>query len=279
MLSFLKSVFGPSRAARPEGDADRLRSAVADVGFWWHSIDLGHGVVTPGHKTPEIHRHELDGLGLPDDLSGKTVLDVGAWDGFYSFECERRGARRVVALDHFVWSLDLARTHGRGADDGFPRPTLAEAWDPVRLPGKRGFDTAHRLLGSKVEAVVGDFMSMDLAPLGTFDVVLFLGVLYHMRHPLLSLERLARLTRELAVIETEAIVFPGRQHLALCEFYETNECCGDPTNWWAPNDKALEGMLRAAGFARVEVRRKAPPLPDPPPAEPLHYRAIAHARK
>src|SRR5207247_11262810 len=84
----------------------QLEEMAASVGYWWHSIDLGLGVVTNGFKTREGLKNELESLRLPD-LKDKTVLDIGAWDGFYSFEAEGRGARRVVALDHYVWSMDF----------------------------------------------------------------------------------------------------------------------------------------------------------------------------
>jgi hypothetical protein len=86
----------------------RKRVAVAEVPFWWHSIDLGDGVITPGHKDPSFIRRELASMRIPP-LAGKSVLDIGAWDGFFSFEAERQGARRVVALDHFVWRIDSER--------------------------------------------------------------------------------------------------------------------------------------------------------------------------
>src|ERR1700694_579592 len=76
------------------------------VPFWFHSIDVGHGISTPGKKTVEALRDELESLRLPD-MIGKTVLDIGACDGFYSFEAERSGASAVTALDHYVWSMDL----------------------------------------------------------------------------------------------------------------------------------------------------------------------------
>ena len=96
---------------------------------------------------------------------------------------------------------------------------------------------------------------MDLQPLGSFDVVFFLGVLYHMENPLASLRRVASLSNGVAIIETHAIAVPGYEHLELCEFYSSAELGGDVSNWWEPNVKALEGMCRAAGFARVEVER------------------------
>src|SRR5262245_36578224 len=76
----------------------RKRRAVHRVGFWWHSIDLGDGVTTPGFKSPETLAGELDAIGLPTDLTGRSVLDVGGWDGWFAFEAERRGAGRVAVL-------------------------------------------------------------------------------------------------------------------------------------------------------------------------------------
>ncbi len=237
----------------------QLEEMAESVG-WWHSIDLGHGVVTKGFKgPPEIHQYELESLRLPD-LRDKTVLDIGAHDGFFSFEAERHGARRVVALDHYAWFLDIqkygqywAECKERGVVP-LPGPETPN-WQPDKLPGKRGYDTAHKALGSNVETVVGDFMTMDLEPLGTFDVVFFLGVLYHMENPLGSLRRVASLSNGVAIIETHAIVVPGYEHLELCEFYSSNQLGGDVSNWWGPNLKALEAMCRVAGFARVEVVR------------------------
>jgi len=251
-------------------DRAELVELVQSVPFWYHSIDLGEGVVTPGRKPPSAIAEHLDALRLPP-LEGKTFLDIGAWDGYFSFEAERRGASRVVALDHFVWSLELQ-------PQGVPLET-PDAWQPERLPGKRGFDLAHRALGSGVEDRVGDFMTMDLAELGSFDVVLFSGVLYHLESPFEALRRLARVTREVAAIETEAICVPALEQHALCEFFGGAELHGDPSNWWAPNMKALQEMCRAAGFQRVNVV-----LGPPNPHEFDHlavnrYRAIVHALK
>jgi tRNA (mo5U34)-methyltransferase len=274
----------PPSAVTDPAERDRLRARAESCIFWWHSIDLGQGVVTPGHKTPEVLRAELEKQRWPD-LRDKTVLDVGAWDGFFSFEAERRGASRVVALDHYAWSLDHARTGPycqKCRDEGVavqPFHTIPELFRPDTLPGKRGFDLAREALRSKVEPAVGDFMEIDLAPLGTFDLVLFLGVLYHMPHPLLALERVCRLTKGLAIIETEALAVPGFEDRAVCEFFEGDELCGDPTNWWVPNAKALEGLCRAAGFGRAEVLTPPPRARFPKPGQVLRYRAVAHAWK
>lgn len=278
-------------------NSDAISDRVKGVPFWWHSIDLGLGIVTPGHKTPEILRQELDLLRLPM-MSGKTVLDIGAWDGFYSFEAEKRGAARVVALDHYVWSMDIPAmtSYWKDCKEKGIVPQQYDAvpglWQPDVLPGKRGFDLARDVLHSKVSPVVADFTTVDLDTLGTFDITLYLGVLYHMQDPLGCLKRLARVTRELAVIETAAVCVPGFEDRALCEFYESNELNADVSNWWAPSLTALLAMCRAAGFSRVEATS---PEPRPgvgramvdamrgalhiEPQKPIGYRAIVHAWK
>ena len=287
-------------------DRAGIEAAVASVGHrWWHSIDLGDGIVTPGTKPAETMRAEIAALGLPDDLSGKTVLDIGAWDGAFSFECERRGAARVVALDHFIWSVDLdaQQDYLRECEEAGrpPRPwdEVPEVWKPDELPGRAGFDVAHAALESKVEPILADFSTMDLEPLGQFDIVLYLGVLYHMPDPYGSLQRVAQVTRGEAFVETELLAVPGAEEYGACEFLATDELGRDPTNWWVPNRTALMGMLRAAGFARVEmpaapetlqppwapvhrrlaraaIRQKTGRADPYPPVAPVRYRAVAH---
>jgi len=263
---------------------DQLRQMADSVPSWWHSIDLGRGVVTPGVKSAADLEAELAALHLPP-LKGKTFLDVGAWDGYFSFAAERRGARRVVALDHYVWNMDLVAQveyWQECQEKGIvPRPyeTIPSVWRPDELPGKRGFDTAHAALGSRVESRVADFMTMDLDELGEFDVVLYKGVLYHMENPFAALRRVAQVTGELAIIETAAVLVPGFEHCAVCEFYESDELNFDPSNWWAPSTKALHGMCRAAGFARVEAVYGDPDASGTAPGEVIRYRTVAHAWK
>lgn len=269
---------------------EQLTDMVDAVPFWWHSIHLGHGVVTKGVKWGGNMTDELNSLRLPD-LRGKTVLDIGPMDGFYSFEAERRGATRIVAVDYYAWSLDLlkhfeymkdCREHGIEQKPDQDTPN----WRPAELPGKRGFDTAHRALNSKVEAIVADYMSLDPSKVGQFDVVLYLGVLYHMPDPFAALKQVAALTRDVAIIESEALLVPDFEHLALCEFFETNELNADMSNWWSPNQKALLGLCRAAGFRRVEVLVGPPAFKRPRRGifssdrpEVKRYRAIVHTFK
>ena len=194
-------------------------------------MDLGHDVVTPGGDATE---EKLAMLGLPRSLAGKTVLDVGAWDGFFSFEAERRGASRVVAMDYDCWLQ--AEGH----------------------PSKAGFELARRALGSSVEAVTIDVMDLSPERIGMFDVVLFLGVLYHVRHPLLALERLFSVASDLLILETH-VARLGTRRPALA-FYPGGELGGDRTNWWGPNEGAVLAMLRDVGFrdVRVVTSRPAP---------------------
>jgi tRNA (mo5U34)-methyltransferase len=206
--------------------SDDLRERV-DAIRWWHSIDLGHGIVTRGVDQAQAER--LARLRLPADLSGRSVLDIGAWDGFFSFEAERRGAARVVAADYYSW-------HGTGWGTG---------------QGKAGFQLARDTLRSRVEDVDVDVMDLSPERVGTFDVVLFLGVLYHLPNPLLALERVAAVSADLLVLETVVdMVGFGRPAAA---FYPGRELNGDPTNWWGPNEAAVRGMLRSVGFNRVET--------------------------
>ncbi len=230
---------------------------VTKVPFWFHSIDMGDGLVSPGVKPQEQLKREWESMELPA-LSGKSVLDINSWDGFFAFEAEERGATKVTALDRFMWTMHLdqhmeywqrCKEEGRAPEPYETRPY----YDPESLPGKIGFDTAHALRESGAASVVGDFMDMDLAEVGEHDVVFFLGSLYHMEDPLRSLRRVASVTSELAIIETEAAEFPGHHDRAVCEFFPGSELNGDPSNWWAPNAKALTGMCRAAGFTRVEL--------------------------
>jgi tRNA (mo5U34)-methyltransferase len=257
---------------------DELQAMADEVApHWWHSIDLGHGVVTDGTKPLALMEREIEALRLPDDLTGRSVLDIGAWDGGFSFACERRGAR-VTALDHYIWSIDLdekAGYSGRCAAEGVePRPfeEVPEVWRPDELPGKRGFDTAHRALGSSVVPVVGELETIDLDALGTHDVVLYLGVLYHVLDPFAALKRLARVTGELAVIETEMIRLVGAEGAddqPLFEFLPGSALNDDPTNYWVPNVAALEGMCRAAGFSEARTFVTADPAVEEAADEPV----------
>jgi tRNA (mo5U34)-methyltransferase len=204
-----------------------LEARVAAI-RWYHTIDLGNGVITHGIDDSRLR---LARVQLPDSLQGLSVLDIGAWDGFFSFECERRGASRVVAADYFSW-------HGSG-------------WGT-----KAGFTLAREVLGSRVEDIDIDVMDLSPERLGTFDLVLFLGVLYHLRHPFLALERVAAVTAERLILET-VVDMVGFSRPAMA-FYPGRELNNDPTNWWGPNAPAVRGMLETLGFGEVRTVTPSP---------------------
>lgn len=245
----------PLDPAELQAAVDRLR--------WFHTIDLGHGIVTPGQdETPQ----KLAQLHLPERMDGLSVLDVGAWDGFFSFECERRGAARVVAVDPACWNPPVWGERGWGT--------------------KEPFELAHRALGSSVET--RDVQLLDLSPetVGEFDIVLFLGVFYHLPDPWQYVERVSSVCRGLLVVETHADLLDLRR--PAMAFYPGSEIDGDPSNWWGPNPAALSGMLKHEGFSSVEVfkdgraRRTVRSAyrrlkGDPFPAQ--AGRIVAHARR
>lgn len=230
--------------------SDTLRRDVERLP-WYHVLELPGGVRTPGVDDP---RDRLPLLGLPDDLSGMSVLDIGAWDGFFSFECERRGAARVVAADWFAW-----REAARGS--------------------KASFELARDALDSGVEDV--EIRVEELSPerIGTFDLVLFVGVLYHLRDPMLALEAVASVTSRRLILETHVDLALRRGPAAA--FYAGAELRGDHTNWWGPNPAAVEGMLRATGFDNVEKvfpRSRAYELARAVRRRSQQGRAVFHAR-
>ncbi len=215
----------PSRYTREE-----IEAKIASRPFWYHTIELAEGLLTPGYSNSIAAR---DLLGWPDRLDGLSVLDIGAAEGFFSFEAERRGAR-VTAVD---------RVH---ADDS-------------------GFALVRDILNSQVTHHQLSVYNLDPKTLGQFDYVLFLGVFYHLRYPLLGLDILRDLCRGTLILETQVCdehwVLPGGQigqlkELApkltatpLAQFYPNDELNGDRTNWWAPNCKGMEDMLTSAGFS------------------------------
>jgi tRNA (mo5U34)-methyltransferase len=206
---------------------DALRAQVEQI-RWFHTIDLGHGIVTPGQdESPR----KLTQLRLPERFDGLSVLDIGAWDGFFSFEAERRGAERVVAIDPACWN--------------------GPAWGERGWGTRQGFDLAHRALRSKVQT--RDIELLDLSPetIGTFDVVFFLGVLYHLEDPWPYLRAAASVCTKLMVVETHGDLLDTRR--AAMAFYPGDELDGDPSNWWGPNRAALRGMLADAGFERIDL--------------------------
>lgn len=226
--------------ARPEWSPEQIRRRVEELGDWFHNLDLKGVQTAPDHFLGDFPRMKFERFAhaLPEDLTGKSVLDIGCNAGFYSLEMKRRGASRVVAIDHD------------------PR-YLAQARFAAEVEG--------------VEITFHQLSVYDVAELREqFDVVLFLGVLYHLRYPLLALDLIHRhVARELVVFQslqrgafelepvaddypfTEKEVFdrPGYPKMHFVE----KRYAGDPTNWWIPNRAAMEAMLRSVGL-RIDAR-------------------------
>src|SRR6202162_4758994 len=156
--------------ARDAGDTEKIQQLITQMNAlgWYHSIELPNGEVIQGIQSLAQQRLRLRQFLIPQDLRGKRVLDIGAWDGWFSFEMERRGAS-VVAVDA------TKRTR---------------------------FLEAKAILDSKVEHVVADICYLTPRDIGYFDIVLFFGVLYHLKHPMLALERVCELTTDMACFAT-----------------------------------------------------------------------------
>src|SRR5919107_1579101 len=200
---------------------------------WYHSLDLGHGVVTPGMFD---HRPVLDRYPLPDDLSGQHCLDVATMDGFWAFEMERRGAASVTALDledpdQLDWPAALRGDHDKSMDE-----TKAER-----------FALAKRALGSNVERVL--MSAYDLGPhLGTFDFVFCGDLLLHLKDPITPVENIRSVCTGSAVIVNVIKKFRFYENRPMAELDGI-----DVFEWWVTNLAGLVRMVRAAGFTRVDA--------------------------
>jgi len=199
---------------------------------WYHTLDLGDGITTPGDYD---HRPYLPYYGIPDNLAGKTVLDVGAASGFFSFEMERRGAQ-VTAVDLPAW---FAHDFGPCYQ---PDKTVEEGARYLHSP----FLLAKERLHSSVEKVEMSVYDLDPEKMGTFDLVFCGSMLLHITDPIRALWKLQSVTREVAIITT--VISPEDSSKPMAEFVGHHR--GDA--WWFPNRPCFEAMMQSAGFAGWE---------------------------
>ena len=225
----------------PSVDREALAAQVRAQPFWYHKIELPGGVVTPGWApmAPELYR-------VPADLTGKRVLDIGAWDGYWTFEALKRGAREAMAIDDFSDLLGESGPKTRDAWATFDLCRTAFGWDDARC--------------QRQELSVYDISEERL---GRFDVVFFFGTFYHLRHPLLALEKIAAVTDELICVESAILDdlspyrgglghgYPGAQ--MVMEFYPGAEYGRNNTNWWIPTLMLLGNMVGSVGFRDVDI--------------------------
>ena len=204
---------------------------------WMHSIDLGNGIVTPGMWTP----HSVILAAFSEiDFVGRKVLDIGCWDGLWAFEAEKRGASEVYATD-----------------------CISQRW------GTRAtFDLARRALQSKAH-YDPSISVFDVGRLGVhdFDVVLFCGVYYHLRDPLLALTRLRQVMADgaLMVVEGDVIHDPDR---AYSRFFYRDIWRGDPSNWWIPTIRCLREWIESSYFEIVKEYSGKPACSQDVPGRP-----------
>lgn len=214
---------------------EKIRRRVAELGQWFHNLDLGGVKTAPDHflgDYPSVKWQRFSSA-IPDDLHGKSVLDVGCNAGFYAIQMKQRGADRVVAIDTDDHYLEQAR------------------------------------FAARVNDVQIEFRKLSVYRVGElqeqFDLVLFMGVLYHLRHPLLALELLHEHVVA-DVLVAQSMLRGSNQSIEVprdLEFWDDkafenekfprmyfieNRFANDPTNWWIPNRACFEAMLRSAGF-------------------------------
>ena len=205
-------------AATPRPSAAQANAFLDTARFVWHQrFELANGVYTPGEHDIDWL---LDAAGIPEDLEGLSVLDIGTSNGGAAFIAERRNARRVVAMDIY----------------------------PVEW---FGFGALRAFLGSSVEYLQASVYELPQVLDESFDVVLFLGVLYHLRHPLLALDAVRTATAGDAYIETAVAdqELPDRRSSSLVRFYRGADLGGDPSNWFAPTVKALVEWCDSSGLS------------------------------
>jgi len=241
-LEFIEDRIARRRAAPPDtGDGDEIAALKRTIaGYpWYHTIELPHGVVTPGVYD---HRPLVSHYGIPDDLAGKRVLDVASSDGFWAFEFEAPGGT--------VTALDIEST----ADVDLPGPVRRLAHERgLADPLRDGFALAHRLLGSKVELRTGSVYDLDPADQGRFDLVHAGDLLIHLREPLRALEGIRSVTSGFALLSDcfDPGISDGRDDAGngLTRYLGGWQTAG----WWMPSLDALVQMVADAGFSDVEV--------------------------
>lgn len=206
---------------------------------WYQTIELPHGIVTPGHVD---HRPQLAHYHLPQDMTGMRVLDVATFDGFWAFEFERRGAE-VVAID-------VASTR----DTDIPTNWLDE-YDKAGLDKEKGegFRIASELLGSKVKKEVCSVYDLSPDRFGDFDMTFCSDLLVHLRDPLRAIEAIWTVTKDVAVFaDVYDPSLDSFKRAILAQF--THE--GNNETWWQPSAACYERWMQLARFSRVEEKSR-----------------------
>jgi tRNA (mo5U34)-methyltransferase len=213
-------------------NSDWIKARIAEEPYWFHRMELPGGILTPGWSNPRVDK--LPHYGLPVDMTGMRVLDIGNAEGFFSFEAEKRGAAEVVGIENY--------------------PPMA-----------RKFEICRAALGSRARTYMTNVYDLNPGTFGTFDLVMFYGVFYHLRHPILALQKIASVCTGTILMQTATCENTSDKPMA--EFHPFGLKSGppenpsyDPTCFWFPNIACCIAMLQHVGFQNVEQLAKDTPV-------------------
>jgi len=210
---------------------DWIRYQVEAERYWFQKVELFPGYSSPGWDDPA--QNKLPYYALPDDLTGMRVLDIGCAEGFFSFEAERRGAREVIGIDSFSDSV-------------------------------RRFNIVKEARQSNATAFLMNVYDLEPKRLGTFDLVLFYGVFYHLKHPQHALERIRSVCTGMLLFQTHTLEDPAVHDTPCARFYPHGMPSGpqgehfDPTVFWLFNQTCCVAMLDHVGFTELEILSSDP---------------------
>lgn len=203
-----------------------MEQQISEQPYFFHKMRLWDDFYTPGWS--DVEREKLPYYGLPERMDGMRVLDVGCAEGFFAFEAERRGAAQVVAIDSFEGSIER-------------------------------FNLVRQALGSRVNAYLCNVYDLSPKTFGTFDLVLFFGVLYHVKHPWYALEKIASVCSGDLLLQTLVTDDPEYKDKSLSWFHPFGIESGppdnrqfDPTVFWVPTPECARNLVRAVGFVDVK---------------------------
>lgn len=223
-----------------QNDRELLR--MVDELTWYHTIDLGHGLITEGHFN---HQPVLDNYGIPKNLTGKTVLDIGASSGYFSFEFEKRGAQSILATDVRWEDQDISSVVKK---DGVLETSSSGILSSQKDFGinMSAFQLAKALIGSKVQQKEINAYQLSKESVGTFDFVFCGSLLLHLTDNYKVIQNIFDVTAGCAIIATCVDeMYPDQ---AIARFLNTTS----ERVFWIPNMRCLTEMAKAAGFSKVE---------------------------
>lgn len=227
-----------------EATKEEIRRKVAAIESWYHRIDLGNGLETPGHfRMADYLRY----YHFPERMDGMRVLDVGASTGFFAYEFERRGASEVVAVELPSWAAHdwtprYRRQYGERSAEQRAKDDRAVMFD--------GFTVVGEALGSKrVRRIFRPIYELNSQELGTFDIVFSGAMLMHVRDPILGIQRMRDCCKQGGRLIASISALTGTDGPVARFVGEWNQC-----NWWQMSPAALDSVLTCCDFDRIENR-------------------------